>query len=66
MCLKKMNSNIVHTCFEHLQKDFQNIIYLHQVLNLKNLQVMEPKKEKLDNLIYCAIFVIFTNKKLQL
>ncbi len=45
-CLKKMNSNIVHICFENLQKDSQNISYLHQVLNIKTLQVMEPKKEK--------------------
>jgi hypothetical protein len=59
-CLKKMNSNIVHICFEHLQKDSQNIIYLHQVLNIENLQVMEPKKKKKLTTWFIMLFLWFS------
>jgi hypothetical protein len=42
--LKK--KNIVHNCFEHVKKLLKHHLWMHQVLNIQTLQIMEPKKEK--------------------
>jgi hypothetical protein len=38
-----------------MQKDSWNIIYLHQMLNIETLQLMQPKKKnKLQSYLLCS------------
>jgi hypothetical protein len=49
-----------------MQKDSWNIIYLHPVLNIETLQLMQPKtKNKLQSYLLCSHCDFFKVTKLQ-